>query len=59
LTTDNFIYRSTIVTKIFVNIYKEMNKKDYELIESGNFSNFLIQPLNVQINLKTPLKVVS
>ena len=36
-----------------------MNKKDYELIESGNFSNFLIQPLNVQINLKTPLKVVS
>ncbi len=36
-----------------------MNKKDYELIESGNFSNFLIQPLNVQINLKTPLKEVS
>ena len=59
-TKDNNIYRNFNISKLYVNIYKDLNKKEYEQsADSGNFCKYFIQPVNMNLRLMFPKIIVS
>ena len=53
------IYRNLNVSKLYVIIYKDMNKKEYGLSESNNFSNYFIQPIDIIFFIVFPKFIVN
>lgn len=58
-TEDNTIYRVFTISKLYVNIYKDLNKRESEQSsESGNFNKYFIQPVSLNIKLMFPKFIV-
>jgi hypothetical protein len=58
-TDEKTIHRVFNISKLYVNIYKDLNKRESEQsTETGNFNKYFIQPVSMNIKVMFPKYIV-